>query len=290
MDIEVREYQAPKIVINYESLKAELQKSLESYKGLIVTEDTLTGCKNAQKELASLRVKIDTYRKDKKKELEKPIKDFETQCKELIALVDSVEQPIKAGIKVFDDQKREEKRLQALALIAEVAEESGLNEKYTAKLDVLDKYMNLTATAKAVREDLETRAFALRVEQDREAERLEIIKSVLDGENGRLKTPLQLSLWQRSIDNGAPTSEIIASIKEHAALVYEAENKPAELPKEQQPTEAPKQEEKQPEAPQTEQQYEVVFKLVGSYAQMRSVSDFLKANGINYTVESQLKV
>ncbi|WP_405379363.1 DUF1351 domain-containing protein, partial [Phascolarctobacterium sp.] len=153
MDIKEKEFQAPIIVINYETLKAELEKSLEEYKGLIVTEDTLAGCKAAQKELASLRVKIDTYRKDKKKELEKPIKSFEAQCKELISLVERVELPIKDGIQVFDDQKRAEKRQQAQTIAAEVAAASGLNEKYTAKLDVLDKYTNLTATAKAVRED-----------------------------------------------------------------------------------------------------------------------------------------
>ena len=77
MDIQVKEFQAPVIVINYETLKAELEKFLADYTGIVVTEDTLAGCKAAQKELASLRVKIDTYRKDKKKELEKPIKNFE---------------------------------------------------------------------------------------------------------------------------------------------------------------------------------------------------------------------
>ena len=50
MDIEVKEFQAPKIVINYEDLKAELEKNLESYKGLVVTEETLAGSKAAQKE------------------------------------------------------------------------------------------------------------------------------------------------------------------------------------------------------------------------------------------------
>lgn len=292
MDIQVTEFQAPKITINYETLKAELTKLLGEYKGLVVTEQTLAGGKAAQKELASLRVKIDTYRKEKKKELEQPIKNFEAQCKELIALVESVEQPIKEGIKVFDDQKREEKRQTALELIAEVVGATGLNEKYAAKLDVIDKYMNLTATVSGVRDDLETRAFALKVEQDREAERLEIIKSVLESENKRLKTPMQLSLWQRAIDNGTPTSEIIASIKEHAALVYEAENKPAEPEKQPEATDVPPQEEKQPETPQAqpEKQYTATLKLVGALEELRSVSAFLKQHNISYEVLDQREV
>lgn len=289
MDIQVMEFQAPKIAINYETLKAELQKRLADCRGLIVTEESLAGCKATQKELASLRVNIDTYRKDKKKELEKPIKEFEAQCKELISLVDSVEQPIKDGIKVFDDKKREEKRWRAMVIALEVATASGLNEKYKARLDVLDKYTNLTATEKAIREDLETRAFALRVEQDRETERLEIIKSVLDSENSRLKTQMQLSLWQRAIDTDVPTSEIIESIKAQAALVYEAENKPVEPPKEQQPTETQAQPETTPETPQAqpEKQYTATIKMVGSIAELRSVSAFLKEHKISYEVLDQ---
>lgn len=297
MDIEVREFQAPKLVINYEELKAELEKNLEAYKGLVVTEETLPGSKAAQKELASLRVKIDTYRKEKKKEVEAPIKQFEAQCKELVSLVESVEKPIKDGIKEFDDRKRDEKRKKAVELAQEVAAAAGLNEKYAAKLNILDKYTNLTATAKAVKEDLETRAFALKVEQDREAERLSIIKSVLDSENERLKTKLSIDLFQRDINSGTDTSIIIDAIKKQANVVYEAENKPVEPQKEEQPTNTPPAEEKavneaqtQPQEATAAQQYKAVYEVVGDYDTLHKVSDFLKANGITYSVTSTVRV
>ena len=289
MDIQITQFQAPVIAINYETIKAELENMLAEYTGLIVTEETLAGGKAAQKELASLRVQIDNYRKEKKKEAEQPIKAFEEQCKELIALVEKVEQPIKDGIKVFDDKKREEKRQIALALAAKVAEETGLNEKYAAKLDVLEKYMNLTATAKAVREDLETRAFALKVEQDREAERLEIIQSVIDSENARIKTKLSIDMFQRLIDADMQTSVIIDEIKRRAATVYEAENKPAEPPTEPQPTETQPQAEKPVNETQAqpEKQDTATLKLVGSITELRSVSAFLKEHGISYSVLDQ---
>lgn len=291
MEIKVTQFQAPVIAINYETLKAELQNMLESYKGLVVTEETLAGGKAAQKELASLRVKIDTYRKDKKKELEKPIKQFEAQCKELISLVDTVEQPIKEGIKVYDDQKREEKRQQALELIAEVAAEQGLNEKYAAQLTVIDKYTNLTATKKAVREDLETRVFALSVEQEREAERLEVIKSVLDSENSRLSMKLNISMYSYDINAGVPTNEIIKKIKAQAAAVYEAENKPTEPVKEQ-AAETPPQTENPPETAQAqaEKQYTATLQMFGTLEELRAVSAFLKQHGVSYKVLEQREV
>lgn len=283
MELQVKEFQPAKVVINYETLKEELIKQLDSYKGLVVTEETLGGCKDAQKELARLRNEIDTRRKEKKKELEKPIKDFEAQCKNLIALVEEVEKPIKEGIKVFDDQKREEKRQQAEELILDVAADYDLNEKYRAQLTVIDKYMNLTATKKAVREDLETRAFALSVEQAREKERLEILEHVLNSENARLNTKLQLSMFQRLIDSEAATNTIIEEIKLRAAMIYEAENKPAEQPKE--PAETPVQQETPQATP--EKQYTAVYEITGSVEELRSVSTYLRSKGISYRVTEQ---
>ena len=291
MNIELKEFQPPKIVINYDELKAELEKNLEVYKGIVVTEETLAGSKATQKELANLRVKIEWYRKEKKKYMEEPVKAFDKQCKELIAMVESVEKPIKEGIKVFDDQKREKKREIALELIKEVDNDAGLNDKYAEKLDVLDKYMNLTATQKAVKGDLETRAFALKVEQDREDERIEIINSVIESENDRLNTKLKIDLWKRDIEGDVPTNVIIQAIKAQAALVYEAENKPKEQEKVEQPTETPQQEEKAVKEPETKENpiFKVTFDVIGDYETQHKVSDLLKSNGIAYKVVSQVK-
>ena len=292
MDIQVKEFTPPVIAINYEDLEAELKLQLKYYSGLVVTEETLAGSKSAQKELASLRVKIDTYRKEKKRELETPIKEFEEKCKKLISLIETVEKPIKDGIQYFDDQKREEKRQIALQLAAKVAEAAGLNVKYAAKLDVLEKYMNLTATVKGVTEDLETRAFALKVEQDREEERLEIIHSVLKSENSRLRTPLTLDFVKYELEKEVPTSVIIEKIKAQAALIYEAENKPVEPPKEAEPTPEPPKEEKPVNEPQAqpEKQYTATIKMVGSLEELRSVSAYLKANKVTYEVLEQKEV
>ena len=70
---------------------------------------------------------------------------FEAQCKDLISLIQQAEEPIKEGIKIFDDVKRDSKRLQAIELSKEVAEEYSLNEKYADRLEILDKYCNLNS-------------------------------------------------------------------------------------------------------------------------------------------------
>lgn len=135
LEFKVEKEIAPVIRINFEELKNSLSNTLQDYKSLVVTETNLSTCKAKQKELASIRVKIDNYRKEKKKELSAPIALFEAQCKDLVSLIEQAERPIKEGIEVFDSQKRDMKRNHAIELAKEVAEEYELNEKYANRLE-----------------------------------------------------------------------------------------------------------------------------------------------------------
>jgi hypothetical protein len=184
-----------------------------------------------QKELAGVRIKIDTYMKDKKKELSKPIDVFESQCKELIKLIEDAEKPIKEGVSIFDNQKREEKRQEALKVITEVAQAHQLNEKYASQLTVLDKYMNLTASKREVLADVEQRAFFLKEQQTAEEERLEIIKDAIENVNKNISIKLSLIDFQRLIDSGVSTKEIIQDINSRAERIKTKEVEAEELRK-----------------------------------------------------------
>lgn len=290
----------PVIKINFEEMKSALQGTLTEYRGIVVTEQSLSSCKSKQKDLASLRVKIDNYRKDKKKDLSKPITEFENQCKELIGLIEQAEQPIKEGIKVFDDQKRDLKRNQAIELAKEVAAEYGLNEKYADRLEILDKYCNLTAKSNEVKEDLISKAMTLKVEQDRENELIDIIKDVIDSENERINRKMKFEDFKRYIDRGMTTKEVIAEIKLSASKIYEAENPPIPEPVPEIVPEPIPEPVNQPEPVmeptpepiiepifepiQEEPKYYAIYRIVGKHEQLLSVSKFLKDNGIDYAV------
>lgn len=280
----------PVIKINFNEVKAALEESLTKYENIVVTEGTLSGCKATQKELAGLRIKVDTYRKEKKKELSKPITDFESQCKELISLIEKVEQPIKDGIKVFDDEKREEKRKVAERLIEEVIEVVELNEKYGARLDVSERYCNLTAKETDVRNDLEARAMALKVEQDRDAELLEIIEDSIEMENQRINAKMSIGDFKRLIDSNAPAKVVLAEVKQRAETIYKAENpEPVEEVEEeievkQEPEEIT---EEVIEEEAGEPTYYAVYRISGALSELKGVSEYLKANGIAYKVTEQ---
>ena len=298
LEFTVKKEVLPVIQINFKEMKTALEETLTEYEGIVVTEQSLTTCKGKQRDLASLRVKIDNYRKDKKKELSRPIKAFEDQCKELIGLIEQAEQPIKEGIKTFDDKKRDSKRLHAIELAKEVAEEYGLNEKHADRLEILDKYCNLTAKSNEVREDLISKAMALKVEQDRELELIEIIKDTIESENEKINLKMEFKDFEKYISIGMTAREVIGEIKNRAERIYAAENPP-----EPEPIPEPIQEPVPELAPEPIQQpepikpmmpeeieestYYAVYKIVGKIEELRSVSSFLKQNNIQYTVTDQ---
>jgi hypothetical protein len=285
IDILIEKETLPVIKINFEDLKSELTETLQKYNNIVVTEQSLSGCKSTQKELAGLRIKIDNYRKDKKKELSAPIVAFEEQCKELVALIEKAEQPIKDGIRVFDDKKKDAKRELALKVIAKVIREMGLFAKYAQRLDVSERYCNLTATELDIRNDVEARAMALKVEQDRELELIEIIKATIDSENENIKSKMSLADFQRVMDMGMPTTQVIAEIKTRAQKIYAAENIKEE------PKEEPKQEvietKEEPKEPIVEQKYFAIYKVTGTERELLSLSAHLKSEMLSYSVVEQ---
>jgi len=290
----------PVINTNFETIKANLKKNLAKYEKLVVTEETLQGCKQTQRELAGLRIKVDNYRKDKKKELSKPIEAFESECKKLIALIESVEKPIKDGINVFDDKTKEENWRKADDMCRDIAAKMGLTAKYTSQLVVLDKYTNLSAKDKDIKDDITTRAMVLKTEQDKEAELLEIITDTLESENKRLTVKMTMGEFQRYIDKGFKATEVIAEIKAQAERVYLAENPPIveELVEVEEtvtePVETPQEATQEPvevvsEAPPL---YKVIFEsmVVGTESEVKAYAALLNEKSNAYKVISQEQI
>ena len=91
---------------NLQEIKANLDARLEDYRKLVVTEDSLTGCKNASRELASFRNRLDEFRKTQKKEAEKPINTFEKEVKDLIEQVKEAEKPLNDALEVYSEKER----------------------------------------------------------------------------------------------------------------------------------------------------------------------------------------
>lgn len=300
--------QLPVLNANFEDVKASLTETLNKYKGIIVTEDGLKDCKATQKELSSLRVKIDNYRKTIKKEVLVPVTEFEGKCKELEALIVEVEKPIKEGINVFDNLRREEKKTKAMEFIAEAIESHQLKDKYARQLNVLDKYFALTGSVKAVKEDIEVRAESLKIQQDSEERELEQLKASIDMYVTTFNEDINLKLksedFYKYVEKGHNITSITSLIKEQHDKIKEAENpKPVEIPKEEikavepQPIEQ-KQEVQIPidmnrnsESTQPKEQlYFYDLKITANRENCMKLIQLLKSGGFEYEVKESGKI
>lgn len=291
-EIEVKK-QLPVISMNFEEVKASLQDTMSKYEGIVVTEEGLKDCKATQKDLAGLRNKIDTYRKDVKKEMEVPIKEFEGKCKELISLISDVEKPIKEGIKIYDDKRREEKRNKALEYIKESIQAHNLTKKYAKRLDVKDKYLTLSGSLKSIREDIEMRAVMLEKEQEDEIQRQEMLKisiqNAIDNANKGINTKLKYKDFTKYIEFGWSLDRILKEVNDKATMIKEAEKPKEEV---QAPIEKVEEIKEEPvkEIKQDEEKYFVDIHVEHSFEGIQILSKFLKNNGYKYMVHSKGKV
>lgn len=285
--------QLPVIRMNYEEVKLSIEESLKKYKGIVVTEEGLQDCKSTQKELAGLRRKIDDYRKSVKREMEIPIKEFESKCKELVTLVDQVENPIKEGITEFDNKRREEKKDKALEIINEAIENYKLEEKYSRELTILDKYLNLSASQKSVVEDIEQRAELLKQQQNADKAKAEMLKATiettLEAINKTIKTPLEYKDFERYIECGWDIARIVREINNQAELVRKAEQ-PKEEPKKEVPAEVISNMPEVKESKKDESLYFVDVHVKHNFEAIQALSKFLKDNGYKYEVHNKGKV
>lgn len=103
------EINLPQSIANLEALKAELQPKLEKYNNLVVTADSIKEAKADKAALNKLRTAIDDQRKAIKKQYLEPYNVLETQCKEVVALIDAPIQAIDKQIKVYDEMDENKK-------------------------------------------------------------------------------------------------------------------------------------------------------------------------------------
>jgi hypothetical protein len=130
---------------------------------------------------------------------------------------------------------------------------------------------------------------ALKVEQDREVELIDIIKDTIDTENQRIASKLKFEDFQRLIDRGVPTKDILAEVKSRADGIFKAEH-----PEPKEPIMPVVEPAIEPISmviePVEETTYFAVYRITGSLGQLRGVSEFIKSKGITYKVVEQGEV
>lgn len=296
--------QAEPVVMDFESMKANLTAMLEHYTDIQVTTETLKSCKDKQKEIAGLRNQLDDFRKKVKKKYTEPLQIFEDQIKVMIGMVKDVEEPLKAGIQEFDDLRRAEKRELAETIIDELIGEYQLNEKFAGQVELKKSYMNLTAKEQDVRADVESQCMYLKQQQDNEESIKRAIVNAVDAQNENIVAKLVPDVYT-SLIGKLPTDEIIQRVLKRGEEIRRMEREADERKTSQEPVSSPYSEENTKQEEQVQEMektpvigsnsiskkkdiYQVTFVITGDEDQQKAVSEFLKANGISYKVEMQI--
>ena len=159
---------------NHEIVKAWARQYAEQYAGLMVTDENLKEMEEVRKEIASKRIKLDEFRKAAKKDFEAPLKQFESEVKDVLAVLDEVEKPIAEQIQKYEQRRREEKSKEVQGWIETMTAAAGLRPGFAAQITVADKYTLKTATKKSITADIAARIDTLLQMQKSEDEAEEL--------------------------------------------------------------------------------------------------------------------
>ena len=110
--LKTAELNLPQEIENLAALKAELTPKLDYYNKLVVTADSIKAAKADKAALNKLKTAIEDQRKAIKKQYLEPYTILETQCKEVVALIDAPISAIDKQIKVFEEKDDNDKYTQ----------------------------------------------------------------------------------------------------------------------------------------------------------------------------------
>lgn len=211
---------------NYEEIKKQLADHAEKYTRLVVTEENIKEMTDVKNDLGKLETAIDTYRKANKKEMERPIKEFEGKCKELLSILKEVSDPIREQLEYYENIRKEEKEKEVQTLIDEVTKKYELEKEFANQLVIIPKYLNKTQKEKDTVEDLELRAKVLKEQQEQKKQleemkkqKLDLIQKTIEEANKEFETDLKISEFNFLIDK--VLDEIPKTIRARANYIYQ---------------------------------------------------------------------
>ena len=142
----------PSIGFNLAELKAWAEKITAKYHGLVVREEDVAGIKHKMAELNKTKASLEQARKETVRKVSEPIKAFEGQIKEVVGIFDEAYAFLGGQVKNYEEQAREAKRGEVKVIIDAVLHENKLTG---LEIPIQDRWLNKTATLKAVKAEIE---------------------------------------------------------------------------------------------------------------------------------------
>ena len=261
----------PPVKWNYEELKGQLVAALESYKGRIYTEETISEAKKDRASLNKLASAIDTRRKEMKARYLAPYEEFEAQAVELTGLVKQQAAEIDAQVKAFDEARRAEKQEHIRTMYAAVMGDLAALVPYERLHN--PKWLNVTTSMNAIEAEIIEKA-----ENIRAAMASIDALGLADDMAAHVKR-----VYLERLDLAAALAEKDRIERERQALAaYEATTKGEPEKATEQQTEALPPEPAEKPTTAVPAMYTVDFRVWATAEQLATLKTFLVDNGVKY--------
>jgi hypothetical protein len=148
-----------KVAVNFEELKAALERDLEKYR-VVVTADTVADAKKLSAELNKTAAAIDERRKEAVAEVSAPVREFDENMRSLVKLCKDGRAHITEQVKKFEDETRAKAQCLLEKCQAELWEKHGIENEFRQSeigdlvlISNVTKTGSLTAKAKLILEE-----------------------------------------------------------------------------------------------------------------------------------------
>lgn len=154
MQLEVNEVAIPeRIEFNYTELKNELQAAVGKYETMVYTDSQIKEAKADKAMLNKLKKALNDERIRREREYMAPFNVFKAQVNELIALIDKPIALIDDRVKGYEEEQKAKKQADIKALFDDIQKPA-----FVQLMAIWNpKWMNVSYTLKAIREEIEAR-------------------------------------------------------------------------------------------------------------------------------------
>lgn len=266
---------------NWDSLKANIQKVVDKYKGTQLTEDNVEYVKTLKKQFVSLRTGVELDFKNYKTAYLDPAENLIKAVKaELLAVIDEGESALGAQLDEYDQRRKDELTIILKEYVAEAVGKYHLRDEYATQIQLKKNYYNKTAKEEETIADIDTQAKELADKQSAYDNGVALIKAECE-ESGLLPDSYIRELAYRN------AMEIIMEIKQDKKTQAELKAKAEEGEKvsigADEDSEIAKQIEKATKLDAKEDEERTkILRVTYKASQAKLMAHFFKENGIKF--------
>lgn len=165
---------------NKDELAKLVDQIHDKYKDLVVTENDIAESKKTRADINRMKTAINSERIKVEKAYNEPLNGFKNVIKEFIKKLDISSKSIDEGVKYFENEERQHKADRVNQLVSEIATENDIN---VFEIEMQQRWLNKTATLKAIRSDVEQQISDIKQKNAELAQKVEAVKKQCEHEN-----------------------------------------------------------------------------------------------------------